>query len=111
MLISQKIAQDKIVTDFRHLNVRTAKNNLVYPLVRDTFSVLDNSKCEVLSVLDLKEAFHSLRLLGRFEEDIVAYYHILEVHHVYTSENAKGMKYFTFNLAVIHKSNLRMFTK
>ena len=63
MLISQKMTQDKrVVTDFRHLNVRIAKNNLAYLLVRDTFSVLGNSKCEVLSVLDLKDAFHSLRL-------------------------------------------------
>ena len=51
-----------MVTDFRHLNARIAKNNLAYPLVRDTFSVLGNSKCEVLSVIDLKDAFHSLRL-------------------------------------------------
>ena len=42
--------------------MRIAKNNLAYPLVRDTFSVLGNSKCEVLSVLDLKDAFHSLSL-------------------------------------------------
>ena len=43
MLISQKLTQDKgVVTDFRHLNVRIAKNNLAYPLVRDTFSVLGN---------------------------------------------------------------------
>ena len=63
MLISRKLTKDKrIVTDFRHLNVRIAKNNLAYPLVRDTFSVLGNSKCEVLSVLDLKDAFQSLRL-------------------------------------------------
>ena len=56
--------QDKrVVADFRHLNVRIVKNNLAYPLVRDTFSVLGNSKCEVLSVLDLKDMFHSLRLL------------------------------------------------
>ena len=60
MLINRKLTKDKsIVTDFRHLNVRIAKNNLAYPLVRDTFSVLGNSKCEVLSVLDLKDAFHS----------------------------------------------------
>ena len=59
--------------DFRHLNVRIAKNNLAYPLVRDTFSVLGNSKCEVLSVLDLKDAFHSLRL----SEDSKRYCHIL----------------------------------
>ena len=38
MLISRKMTQDKrVVTDFRHLNVRIAKNNLAYPLVRDTF--------------------------------------------------------------------------
>ena len=64
MLISPKLTQDKrVVTDFRHINVRTAKNNLAYPLVRDTFSVLGNSKCQVLLVIDLKDAFHSLRLL------------------------------------------------
>ena len=51
-----------MVTDLRQLNVRIAKNNLAYPLVRDTFSVLGNSKCKVLSVLDLRDAFHSLRL-------------------------------------------------
>ena len=74
MLISQKLTQDKrVVTDFRHLNVRVAKSNLVYPLVRDTFSVLGNSKCKVLSVLDLKDAFHSLR----FSEDSKGYCAIL----------------------------------
>ena len=63
MLISRKLTKDKrVVTDFRHLNVRIAKNNLAYPLHKDMFSVLGSSKCEVLSVLDLKDAFHSLRL-------------------------------------------------
>ena len=64
MLISRKVIQDKrIVTDFRHLNIRIAKNNLAYPLLKDTFSVLGSSRCEVLSVLDLKDAFYLLRLL------------------------------------------------
>ena len=63
MLISRKLTKDKRVgTNFKQLNVRIAKNNLAYPLVRDVFSVLGNSKCEVLSVLDQKDAFHSLRL-------------------------------------------------
>ena len=63
MLISRKMTQDnRVVTDFRHLNTRIAKNNLAYPLVKDTFTMLGNSKCEVLLVLDLKDAFHSLRL-------------------------------------------------
>ena len=63
MLISQKLTSDKrVVMDFRHLNMRIAKNNLTYPLLRDTFSLLGSSKCEVMSVLDLKDAFHSLQL-------------------------------------------------
>ena len=64
MLIIRKVTQDKrVVIDFRHLNIRIAKNKLAYPLLKATYSVLDSSRCEVLSVLDLKDAFHSLRLL------------------------------------------------
>ena len=63
MLISRKMTKDKrVVTDFRHLNMQISKNNLAYPLLKDTFSMLGSSKCEVMSVLDLKDAFHSLRL-------------------------------------------------
>ena len=63
MFISRNMTKDKrVVIDFRHLNVRIVKNNLAYPLVRDTFSVLGSSRCEVLSVLNLKDAFNSLRL-------------------------------------------------
>ena len=69
MLISRKMTQDKrVVTDFRHLNTTIAKNNLAYPLVKDTFTTLGNSKCEVLSLLDLKDAFHSLRLSEKVKE-------------------------------------------
>ena len=58
MLISQKMISDKrVVTDFRHLNIRIAKNNFAYP-----YALLGSSKCEVISVLDLKDAFHSLQL-------------------------------------------------
>ena len=38
MFISRKLTKEKrVITDFRHLNVRIAKNNLAYALVRDTF--------------------------------------------------------------------------
>ena len=63
MLISRKMTQDKrVVTDFRHLNMRIVKNNLAYPLLKDTITLLGSSKCKVMSVLDLKDAFHLLRL-------------------------------------------------
>ena len=62
-LTSRKVTQDKrVVTDFRHLNMRIAKNNLAYPLLKDTFLVLGSSRYEVLLVLDLKDAFLSQRL-------------------------------------------------
>ena len=44
MLVSQKVTQDKrVVMDFRHLNMRIAKNNLAYPLLKDTFTLLGGS--------------------------------------------------------------------
>ena len=46
MLISRKASKDKrVITKFRHLNMRIAKNNLAYPLLKDTFSVLGGSRC------------------------------------------------------------------
>ena len=46
MLVSRKMTKDKrVVTDFRHLNMRIAKNNVAYPLLKDTFTLLGNSKC------------------------------------------------------------------
>ena len=64
MPISRKMTKDKrVVTDFRHLNMSIAKNNLAYPLLKDTFSMIGSSNCEVMSLLDLKDDFHSLRLM------------------------------------------------
>ena len=61
MLISRKMTKDeRVVANFRHLNMCIAKNNLAYPLLKDTFSMLGSSKYEVMSVLHLKDAFHSL---------------------------------------------------
>ena len=64
MLISRKMTEDKrVVTDFRHLNMHITKNNLTYPLLKYTFLMLGSSKCEVMSILDLKDTFHSLRMM------------------------------------------------
>ena len=61
MLISRKISQDKrVVTDYRHLSMHITKNNLAYPLLKDIFSMLGSSNCEVMFVLDLRDAFHFL---------------------------------------------------
>ena len=63
MLISRTLTQDKrVVTDFRHLNMCIMKNNLAYPLLKDTFTMLGSLQYEVMSMLNLKDAFQSLRL-------------------------------------------------
>ena len=38
------------------------KYNCAFPLLRDTFKILGNYKCEVMSLFDVKDAFHSLKL-------------------------------------------------
>ena len=52
----------RVVTDFRHLNMRIAKNNPGIPIIERYLCVIGSSKCEVMSVSDLKDAFHLLRL-------------------------------------------------
>ena len=86
MLISREVMQDKrVVTNFRNLNTIIAKNNLAYPLIKDTFATLGNSKCDVLLVLDLEDTFYFLRL-SENSKSILAFCHILEVPHFYTKE-------------------------
>ena len=91
MLISRKVTQDKrVVTDFRHLNMRIAKNNLTYPLLKDTFTLLGGSTYEVLSVLDLKDAFHSLRLTENSKKYCGILPYIWQ-HIIFVSKNANGI--------------------
>ena len=52
----------RFASDFGHINTRIAKPNLAFPLVKDTFAMLESSKCEVSLVINLKDAFDSLRL-------------------------------------------------
>ena len=111
MLISRKLTKDKrVVTDFRHLNVRIAKNNLAYLLVRDTFLGLENSKCEVLSVLDLERCLSVLEIVRKFKE-ILWNTPILWQLILFVPENANGIKYFTIHMAVLHKCYFRLHPK
>ena len=107
MLISQKLTQNKwVVIDFRHLNARIAKNNLAHPLVRDTFSVLGNSKCEVLSVLDLKDAFHLLKL----SEDSKRYCGMLPYFGSASYMYQRMPMGFNISPSILYKCNLRLLT-
>ena len=103
MLFSRKVTQDKrVVTDFRHLNIGIAKNNLAYPLIKDTFTMLGNSKCEVLSVLNLKDAFHSVTLTENSKKYCgnLPYFRKCLIS---IPKNTYGTQCLSTNLANLHK--------
>ena len=111
MLISRKLTKDKrVVTDFRHLNMRIAKNNLAYPLLKDMFTLLGSFKCEVLSVLDLKDVFHSLRLTEKSKKycGILPYFGSASY---LLPEDADGIEYFPSSMAIIHKCYIKLLLK
>ena len=69
MLITRKLTKDKRpVVDFRLLNTRILRRNTSIPLISDILSILGNSECEVVSCVDTKDAYHSIRLTERSKE-------------------------------------------
>ena len=52
----------RVVADFRHLNTKLPKLNMSFPLVKECIQRIGASQCEVMSVIDLRDAYHTLRL-------------------------------------------------
>ena len=77
MLIPRKLSGiPRIVTDFRHLNSRLVTLQPSIPLVKDAIQILGASGCETLSLADLRDAYHTLRLSDRSKKfcGITPYY-------------------------------------
>ena len=53
---------DRVCSDFCVLNEKLVKINHAFPLVRDCIEQLGRKKCHYLSTIDLRDAFHTLRL-------------------------------------------------
>ena len=103
MLISRKLTSDKrVVTDFRHLNMRIAKNNLAYPLLRDTFVLFGSSKCEVMSSVRFERCFSFLVAIREITE-ILWYTSVFWQCIIFISKDAYGIKCFPTNLANVYK--------
>ena len=69
MLITRKLTNDKRpVVDFRLLNTRILRRNTSIPLMSDVLSILGNSECEVVSCIDIKDAYHSIKLTEKSKE-------------------------------------------
>ena len=69
MLITRKLTNDyRPVVDFRLLNTRILRRNTSIPLMSDVLSILGNSECEVVSCVDIKDAYHSIKLTEKSKE-------------------------------------------
>ena len=52
----------RVCSDFHILNEKLVKINHAFPLVRDCIEQLGRKKCHYLSIIDLRDAFHTLCL-------------------------------------------------
>ena len=50
----------RVVGDFRYLNKGLLKLNMTFPLVRECIQAIGASQCEVMSVIDLRDVYHTL---------------------------------------------------
>ena len=74
MLITRKLTNDeRPVVYFRLLNTRILRRNTSIPLMSDVLSILGNSECEVVSCVDIKDAYHSIKLTERKAKSIVVF--------------------------------------
>ena len=95
MLITRKLTNDKRpVVDFRLLNTGILRRNISIPLMSDVLSILGNSECEVVSCVDIKDAYHSIKL--RKVKNIVVFYPTLVVL-------STDMRFYPWALHVHHK--------
>ena len=109
LLISRKMTNDKrVVTDFRHLNMHITKNNLAYPLLKDTFELLGSSKCEVMSVLKKCLSFPKT---DRKLEEVFWNASLFWKCFLLIPKNAYGSKHIPSNLAVIYQCDPRFLAK
>ena len=69
MLITWKVTNDKCpIVDFCLLNTCIHHRNNATPLLKDIFKMLGKSKSEVLSCVDIKDAYHSIWLDEKSKE-------------------------------------------
>ena len=74
-----------MVTDFRVLNERLVRINHAFPLVRDCLDAIGNSGCQVFTVIDLRDVYHTLRLAKQSQKfcGITPYYGAPTYHYLH----------------------------
>ena len=100
----------RVVADFRYLNTRLRQLNMSFPLVRECIQSIGASQCEVMSVIDLRDAYHTLRLTPNSQQycGITPYYG----SDTYLYQRLPmGLKVSPANLASIYQQSFRSNTQ
>ena len=73
-----------VCSDFQILNEKLLKINDAFPLVRDCIKQLGRKQCHYLRTIDLRDAFHTLRLAASSQKycGITPYYGSLTCHYL-----------------------------
>ena len=85
VLVKQKNQNlDRVCSDFDILNEKLLKINHAFPLVQDCIEQLGRSKCDYMSTIDLRDAFHTLQLTKTSQKycGITLYYGSLTYHYL-----------------------------
>ena len=74
----------RVVGDFSYLNKRLVKLNMTFPFVRECIQAIGASQCKVMSVIDLQDAYHTLRLAPSSQQytGIAPYYDADTYHYL-----------------------------
>ena len=90
----------QVCSDFCILNEKLIKINHAFPLVRDCIEQLGRKKCHYLSAIDLRDAFHTLRLALSSQKycGITPYYGSPTYHYLCMGMGMTGAHKFGNNL-------------
>ena len=74
----------RVCSDFHILNEKLVKINHAFPLVRDCIEQLGRKKCPYLSMIDLRDTFHTLQLVLSLQKycGITPYYGSPTYHYL-----------------------------
>ena len=83
-ILRKKSDIPRVVGDFRYLNKRLVKLNMTFPFVRECIQAIGASQCKVMSVINLQDAYHTLRLAPSSQQytGIAPYYDADTYHYL-----------------------------
>ena len=90
----------RVCSDFWILNEKLLKINHAFPLVQDCIEQLGRSKCDYMRTIDLRDAFHTLRL-AKTSQKVLCNNTILWITHLPLLTYGYGYEHQSTDLATI----------